>query len=183
MLRLLKAAVAVAAVRTATGRSVALLLLLRLIGAGGTIISLGASSWIPWGVIKTITRRIGIISERWFSWAMVLPRLVRLRVAVLDSAAVARGLRAAFPIPSSRVGLEILDHGRRQVTISRNIITLDGLTSLWVLIMARSHQSIIAQVAANISRDDFTIDAITGHEILIHASRGSRHDGQQQTEF
>jgi hypothetical protein len=86
LLRLLKAGVAVAAVRaaTATRRSVALLLLLlrllllRLVRAGGTIISLGASSWIPWGVIKTITRRIGIISERWFSRAMVLPRLVRL---------------------------------------------------------------------------------------------------------
>lgn len=263
LLRLLKAGVAVAAIRTTTRRSVALLLLLLgLIRAGGTIISLGASSWIPWGVIRTITRRIGIISERWFSGAMMLPRLVCLGVAVLDcrrvrsrsrgtvsgisrgddtSAAVARGLHAAFPIPSSRVGLEILDHGLRigvyhflvtgpgkkavdmagrkrqeeikthgrQVTISRDIITLDGLTSLWVLkreqplattqacdtlfklgvdklvllklaylIMARSHQSIIAQVAANISRDDFTIDAITGHEVLVHASRGSRHRGQ-----
>lgn len=62
LLRLLKADIAVAAVRTATatGRSVALLLLLlllrrrlllRLVRAGGTIISLGAGSWIPWGVI------------------------------------------------------------------------------------------------------------------------------------
>lgn len=64
--RLLEAAdIAVAAVHaaTATGRSVALLLLLllllrrrrllllRLVRAGGTIVSLGASSWVPWGVI------------------------------------------------------------------------------------------------------------------------------------
>lgn len=65
LLRLLEAAdIAVAAVHaaTATGRSVALLLLLllllrrrrlllRLVRAGGTIVSLGASSWVPWGVI------------------------------------------------------------------------------------------------------------------------------------
>lgn len=65
---------------------------------------------------------------------MMLPRLVCLRVAVLDwrrvrsrsrgtrigisrgadtSAAVTRGLGAAFPVPPSRVGLEILNHGLR----------------------------------------------------------------------
>lgn len=64
--RLLEAAdIAVAAVHaaTTTGRSVTLLRLLRLllrrrlllllglVRAGGTIISLGAGSWIPWGVI------------------------------------------------------------------------------------------------------------------------------------
>lgn len=134
LLRLLKAGVAVAAIRTATGRSVTLRLLLGLIRTGGTIISLGASSWVPWGVIETITRGVGIIPKGWFSRAMMLPRLVSLGVAILDcrrvrsrsrgtvsgisrgddtSAAVARGLRAAFPIPSSRVGLEILDHGLR----------------------------------------------------------------------
>lgn len=189
--RLLEAGIAVAAVRTATGRSVPLrllllllrgrrlLLLLRLVRAGGTVVSLGAGSWVPWGVIETITRRIGVISERWFRGAMMLPRLVRLGVAVLDSAAVARGLRAAFPIPPSRVGLEIFDHGGRQVAVSRDIVTLDGLASLRILIVARSHQGIIAQVAANVGRNDFTIDAITRHEILVHASRGSRHCGQQ----
>ena len=49
------------------------------------------------------------------------------------------------------------------------------------LIVAGSHQSIVAQVPADISRDDFTVDAITGHEILVHASRGSRHGGEQLT--
>lgn len=46
------------------------------------------------------------------------------------------------------------------------------------LIVAGSHKSIVAQVPADIGRDDFTVDAITGHEILVHASRGSRHGEQ-----
>lgn len=198
----------------------------------------------------------------------MLPRLVCLRIAVLDwrrvrsrsrgarigisrgadtSAAVTRGLDAAFPVPPSRVGLEILNHGLwvdgdssfsnkmrkivmemdgiddidkrrrsrsrksrtkqnthgRQVAVRRNIVTLNGLASLWVLmeeivskpsqvehtsfrwlillpklaylIVTRSHQSIIAQIAADISGNYFTIDAITRHKVLVHAGRGSRH--------
>lgn len=72
----------------------------------------------------------------------MLPRLVCLRVAVLDwrrvrsrsrgtrigisrgadtSAAVTRGLGAAFPVPPSRVGLEILNHGLRVEAIQSSV--------------------------------------------------------------
>ena len=50
------------------------------------------------------------------------------------------------------------------------------------LVVTRPHQGIIAQVAADVGRDDLAIDAITGDEVLVltagrsrGATAGSRH--------
>lgn len=42
------------------------------------------------------------------------------------------------------------------------------------LIVSRPHQGIVTQVAANVSRDDFAIDAVARNKVLIHTSTSAR---------
>lgn len=60
------------------------------------------------------------------------------------------------------------------------------------LVVSRPHQSIIAQVAADVGRDDFTVDAITRDKVFVLScggrprgglvSRSSRHGLRRETE-
>jgi len=40
------------------------------------------------------------------------------------------------------------------------------------LVVARPYESIVPKVAADVSRDDLSVDAILGHEVLVRTSRG-----------
>jgi hypothetical protein len=61
------------------------------------------------------------------------------------------------------------------------------------LVVARPYESIVPKIAADVSRDDLSVDAILGHEVLVRTSRGllsapiaislsisSRHDEQSR---
>lgn len=169
LLRLLEAAIG-----TAGCRSITLLRLLWGI-AGGTCVTGSAGSWVSGTIIGGVTSiwvRIGVVGR-----AVVLARLVGFRVAVLDSGSVARGLSAALTIPSRRIGFQVFDHGGGQVPVGGDVVALYDLAGLWVLVVARPHQGIVAQVAADVGRDDFAVDAIARDEVLVLAGGGRANRG------
>lgn len=43
------------------------------------------------------------------------------------------------------------------------------------LVVARSYESIVPQITADVGRDDLSVDAIFGNEILIRTSRSCCH--------
>jgi hypothetical protein len=61
----------------------------------------------------------------------------------------------------------------RKITVGRDEIALLDLPSLRILVVPRSYESVVPKVTAYVSRDDFSIDAIFGNEVLIRTSRGS----------
>lgn len=81
----------------------------------------------------------------------------------------------------------------REIPVRRDEITLLDLSSLRILwqgqygerserrnlgpamtnlVVARPYESIVPKVPADVSRDDLSVDAILGHEVLIRTSRG-----------
>lgn len=102
--------------------------LTRVCAAGGSGVSCITSSWVSWSSIIGITSIVRVAGT--FRRSIVLTRLVRIRIAVLDywgvrflkedairisrgnstSNWVARGLLPPFLVPSRRVCFQILNH-------------------------------------------------------------------------
>ena len=55
--------------------------------------------------------------------------------------------------------------------------SIKAAACLSYLVVAGPHKGIVTQVAADVGRDDFAVDAIAGNKILIHTSTGTRSSG------
>lgn len=49
---------------------------------------------------------------------------------------------------------------------------MDDLAGLRVLVVAGAHEGIVAQVAADVGRDDLAVDAVARDEVFVLAGRG-----------
>jgi hypothetical protein len=100
-----------------------------------------------------------------------------LGVAVRSSRGIARGLSPSLAVPASRIGLEILDHGSGQISIRSDEVSLRDLPSLGILVDAGSDERIVAQVAADVSRDDLSVDAVPGNKVFVLTHSAARRGG------
>lgn len=148
--------------------------------ASGTSVAWSARSRISSGVkgftgieVVLLLLLLLLLKGRVLSRAKMLTRLVRLGVSILHSMGTARCLGAAFAVPTRRVCFEVFNHCSRQVPVGGDVVALNGLSSLWVLIVTGPHQGIVTQVAANVGGDDFAIDAVARDKVFVHASAGS----------
>lgn len=99
----------------------------------------------------------------------MLARVVGCRITV-PCWGVPGGLLPPLCLPSCRIGLEVVNHGSGQIPVGGDVVALRDLSGLGVLVVARSHQSIVSQVATDVGRDDLPVDTVARNEVLVGAT-------------